>query len=71
MQAAASALGAAVTRISVDEEDVERIAQRAESSFKAVAGISSGDRWRDAGYALLPLIALLSLMWSRKGWLVR
>ena len=71
MQAAASALGAAVTRISVDDEDVERIAQRAESSFKAVAGISSGDRWRDAGYALLPLIALLSLMWSRKGWLLR
>ena len=71
MEDAAAALGAAVTRISVDEEDVERIAQRAESSFKAVAGISSGDRWRDAGYALLPLIALLSLMWSRKGWLVR
>ena len=71
MENAAAALGASVTRISVDEEDVERIAQRAQSSFKAVAGLSSGDRWRDAGYALLPLIALLSLMWSRKGWLVR
>lgn len=71
LQDAASALGAPLTRVSVDEEDVERIAQRAQSSFKAVAGTSSGDRWRDAGYALLPLIALLSLMWSRKGWLVR
>jgi Ca-activated chloride channel family protein len=71
MEDAAAALGASVTHISVDEKDVERIAQRAESSFKAVAGMSSGDRWRDAGYALLPLIALLSLMWSRKGWLVR
>jgi len=71
MEDAASALGAAVTRISVDEKDVEQIAQRAQSSFKAVAGMSSGERWRDAGYALLPLIALLSLMWSRKGWLVR
>lgn len=71
MQDAASALGAPVIRVSVDEADVERVAQRAESSFKAVAGVSSGDRWRDAGYALLPLIALLSLMWSRKGWLVR
>ncbi len=71
MRDAASALGAPVTHVSVDEKDVERIAQRAQSSFKSVAGISSGDRWRDAGYALLPLIALLSLMWSRKGWLVR
>jgi Ca-activated chloride channel family protein len=68
---AASVLGAPVTRISVDEEDVKRIAQRAENSFKTVAGISSGERWRDAGYTLLPLIALLCLMWSRKGWLVR
>ena len=71
MEDAASTLGAPITRISVDEEDVERIAQRAQSSFKTVAGLSSGDRWRDAGYALLPFIALLSLMWSRKGWLVR
>ena len=71
MENAAAALGASLTPISVDEEDVERIAQRAQSSFKAVAGMSSGDRWRDAGYPLLPLIALLSLMWSRKGWLVR
>ena len=71
LEDAAAALGAPVTRISVDEKDVERIAQRAQSSFKAVAGMSSGERWRDAGYALLPLIALLSLMWSRKGWLVR
>jgi len=71
MEDAAAALGAPVTRISVDDKDVERIAQRAQSSFKAVAGMSSGERWRDAGYALLPLIALLSLMWSRKGWLIR
>jgi len=71
MEDAAAALGAAVTRISVDDKDVEQIAQRAQSSFKAVAGMSSGERWRDAGYALLPLIALLSLMWSRKGWLIR
>ena len=71
MQDAAAALGAPVVRVSVDQVDVERVAQRAQSDFKAVAGVGSGDRWRDAGYALLPLIALLSLMWSRKGWLVR
>ena len=68
---AASLLNAPVLRLSVDETDVQRIAQRAQSDFKAVAGSASGDRWRDAGYMLLPLIALLSLMWSRRGWLVR
>ena len=68
---AASALGAPTFRLSVDESDVQRVAQRAQSDFKAVAGSASGDRWRDAGYLLLPLIALLSLMWSRCGWLVR
>ena len=71
MQNTASALGAPLVRISVDQADVERVAQRAQSKFKAVAGVSSGDRYRDAGYALLPLIALFALMWSRRGWLVR
>jgi Ca-activated chloride channel family protein len=68
---AASALAAPVWRLSVDETDVQRVAQRAQSDFKAVAGVASGDRWRDAGYLLLPLIALLALVWSRRGWLVR
>lgn len=71
MQNAASALGASVVRVSVDQADMERVAQRAQSDFKAVAGVASGDRWRDAGYALLPLIALFSLIWSRRGWLLR
>jgi Ca-activated chloride channel family protein len=67
----ASALGAPVLRVSVDQADVQQAAQRAQSDFKAVAGTSGGNRWHDAGYALMPLIALLSLMWSRRGWLVR
>ena len=71
MERAASALGASVLRLSVDETDVQRLAQRAQSDFKAVAGVASGDRWRDTGYLLLPLIALLALFWSRRGWLVR
>ncbi len=71
MKNAATTLGATVTRASADEEDVIRIAQRAESSFRSASGLSDGDRWRDAGYTLLPLIALLCLLWSRKGWLVR
>ncbi|MEN8174680.1 MAG: VWA domain-containing protein [Pseudomonadota bacterium] len=71
MQDAAAALKAPVVRLSVDQTDVERVAQRAQSRFKATAGLDGGDRWRDAGYGLLPLIAVLALMWSRRGWLLR
>jgi Ca-activated chloride channel family protein len=71
LEHAASTLRAPVLRLSVDEADVQRVAQRAQSDFKAVAGTASGDRWRDDGYLLLPLIGLLALMWSRRGWLVR
>lgn len=71
MQSMASALDAPVVRVSVDQADVERITQRAQSDFKSVTGIAGDDRWHDAGYALLPLIALFSLMWSRRGWMIR
>jgi Ca-activated chloride channel family protein len=71
LERAASVLNATVLHLSVDAADVQRAAQRAQSDFKSVAGDASGDRWRDAGYFLLPLIALLALIWSRPGWLVR
>ena len=65
---AADGLDAPVTRLSADSTDVELLERGARSRIRAVAPEISGDRWRDDGYALLPLIALLSLMWSRKGW---
>jgi Ca-activated chloride channel family protein len=71
LQSAASNLNAPVAELTVDRADVERIARRAQSSLKSVSGTNEGTRWRDAGYALLPLIALFALMWSRRGWLVR
>ena len=33
-------------------------AQCAATIWKAVAGVASGDRWRDAGYLLLPLLVI-------------
>ena len=71
LQSAASRLNAPVAELTVDAADVERVARRAQSRFKAVSATNEGTRWRDAGYALLPLIALFALMWSRRGWLVR
>ncbi len=71
LQKTASTLGASVTRITFDPADVEQLSRRARSDFKATAGMSDGDRWRDTGFFMLPFIALLTLMWSRRGWVIR
>ena len=70
LKQAAGSSGASVTPLSIDQSDVERIAQRAHSDFRAAPVAGGGERWRDAGYYLLPLIALVALAWSRRGWVV-
>ncbi|UCD51284.1 MAG: VWA domain-containing protein [Phycisphaerales bacterium] len=71
LQNAASALHAPIVRLTVDQTDVARVAQRARSEFRMAAAADGGEQWHDAGRALLPLIALCTLVWSRKGWVVR
>jgi Ca-activated chloride channel family protein len=71
LQAAANSLNAFVARLTADQEDVEELAGRAETNIRSVSADDEGTRWLDSGYSLLPLLALLSLMWSRKGWLLR
>jgi Ca-activated chloride channel family protein len=71
MQSAASNLNAPVVNLTVVPADVERVAGRAQTSIKSVSAVGEGSRWLDAGYRFLPLLAFVSLMWSRRGWLVR
>lgn len=71
LRRAAAALDVSVVKLTVDKADAEQIARRARSKFKAVAETSGGQRWHDAGYIVLPLLALCTLMRSRKGWVVR
>lgn len=71
LQDAAGDLAAPVVKLTVDSADVERLAGRAETSIEAVSASNEGTRWLDAGYSLLPLLAFFTLMWSRRGWLVR
>jgi Ca-activated chloride channel family protein len=70
MQQAANARGASVTEMTIDRSDVERLARTAQSDFRAAPMEGAGDRWRDAGFYLLPVIALIALTWSRRGWVV-
>jgi len=70
LQSAASNLGANVVELTFDPTDVEEVARRAQSRLKTVSATNEGSRWQDAGYTLLPFLALFVLMWSRRGWLV-
>ncbi|MEN8007012.1 MAG: VWA domain-containing protein [Candidatus Krumholzibacteriota bacterium] len=61
---------AAVVPMTIDQADVDEIAARAQTDFRAAPTAAGDERWRDAGYAVLPLIALVGLAWSRRGWVV-
>jgi Ca-activated chloride channel family protein len=68
---AANKLNGSVVKMTVDQTDVEEIAGCAQTEFRSLSSTQDGERWRDKGYAMIPLIALCGLMWSRKGWVVR
>lgn len=67
---AADALGATIQQLTPDEQDVGKIAQRARSLETASGTQTDEQRQEDAGYFLLPLLALFALFWSRRGWRV-
>ena len=71
LERAASALGAGVEGLTADERDITRVARRARSLAGAAQRSLAGQRPEDAGYFLLPLIALLAVAWSRRGWVLR
>ena len=70
IQQAARAMHANITQLTIDQNDVERIARTAKTEFRAAPMDEGGEKWKDAGYYLVPLIALIGLAWSRKGWVV-
>jgi len=71
IEAGAKALGAQVHEMTVDDRDVRRIAQGAESNVSQAAADMEQMQWKDSGYLLVPLIFLGTLLWARRGWSVR
>lgn len=69
MERAARAVGGDLTTVTVDDRDLDELEQRLESSINRTSA-QEGERWRDAGYFLLPLLALFLLTWFRRGWKV-
>jgi Ca-activated chloride channel family protein len=68
IQSAARQLSGPVTKLSIDDTDVQQIARRAKADFANASNDALGNRWQDGGYTLLPLLALLYLLNFRKGW---
>ncbi|MEN8245210.1 MAG: VWA domain-containing protein [Thermodesulfobacteriota bacterium] len=68
--AAAKVLDAKVAMLSVDASDLEGINRQAEQDLTTVMAEQSGAHWKDSGYALVPIISLVALVWARRGWKV-
>lgn len=63
---AASTLRAEVTLLSADSADVTALARRASRAPRAVQAAGEGTRWEEAGWWLVPLLALMSLSSFRR-----
>ena len=63
-----SLLGAEWTGMTVDEQDIQKIASWINTAFQK-AGSKDDTRYEDGGYLLIPLILLLMLLWFRRGFI--
>jgi Ca-activated chloride channel family protein len=66
MEAAADIIGGDVVLPTADDADIRRLNSRIDTSI-ASAPAQEGERWKDNGYFLLPLLALLTLTFFRPG----
>ncbi len=64
---AADAADAKVIRLRPDDADVAELARAAK--FASPAPGADGGRWKDGGYALIPLLLVLLLPFFRRGWM--
>jgi len=54
-------------RVSIDGSDIRSLERRIETSYQSAQSAAFGTRWRDEGYWLLLPVALLGLLWFRRG----
>lgn len=69
LAAAVSALDAREIETTIDNADVAAIARRL-ADAPGTPAASEVERWEEAGYWLVPLIALIGLLWFRRGWVL-
>lgn len=62
--------GALVVAVTVDDGDVRRLLRAIDVHLASVQAEDLEGRWRDEGWWLVWPVALLSLLWFRRGWVV-
>jgi Ca-activated chloride channel family protein len=67
---AARALHADLIPTSVDQGDVATLARRLDRAGRTADIAGEGQHWKEAGYWLTPLLALMTLLWFRRGWVL-
>jgi Ca-activated chloride channel homolog len=70
LNAAAKALDARLVTPTPDTGDVQAVATRLRGSVWSGEVAGEGAQWRDEGYWLTSIVALISLGWFRRGWLL-
>ena len=65
LREAADAMGGTVTTVTADKSDIENISSRIERSISHVPS-HEGQQWKDGGYYLLFILALVMLSFFRK-----
>lgn len=66
LKTAAKAMGGTVTTVTADKRDVDELSARIERSISHVPA-QEGQQWKDSGYYLLFLLALIMLSFFRRG----
>lgn len=70
LRAAASALNARLVAPTIDTADVEALASRLATAGAPPPAQGEASRWEEAGWWLTPILALLMLLWFRRGWVL-
>lgn len=61
---------ASIVATTPDGADVAAVVRRLDSGDAAASVAGEGEHWREAGYWLTPLLALVALLWFRRGWVL-
>lgn len=70
LSAAIGALDATAVDLTVDTADVQAAARRMARAAPVGTVAGGGRRWEEAGFWLVPLLALFVLAWFRRGWVL-
>lgn len=70
LQKVATLLNADLTEVTASVSDVEKINANIIRSHTDAQINGEGERFKDAGYFLIPLLLALGLFWSRRGWIL-